>query len=98
MINACSGEGVEGSAVIATRPANAPLSVMVKSALPNIKRATIKATSTPPAAAAFVFKNTIATVFELAISPNLRTEPPLKPNQPIHKMNVPSVAMGRFAP
>jgi hypothetical protein len=26
------------------------------------------------------------------------TEPPLKPNQPIHKINVPSVASGIFAP
>ena len=26
------------------------------------------------------------------------TEPPLKPNHPIHRMNVPKVARGRFAP
>ena len=52
----------------------------------------------PPAAAALVFKNTMATELALAISPNFRTEPPLKPNQPIHKIKVPKVAKGKLAP
>ena len=33
-LNAISGDGVSGSAVIATRPASAPLSAMVRSTLP----------------------------------------------------------------
>ncbi len=95
---AINGVGVSGPAVIATRPAKAPFKIMVKSALPNSNLATTKAAITPPAAAAFVFRNTIATALALAISPNFNTEPPLKPNQPIHRMNVPKVANGRFAP
>jgi len=95
---ATKGVGVDGSAVIATRPANAPLSAMVKSALPKTTLAVIKATITPPVAAALVFKNTMATLLALATSANLSTEPPLKPNHPIHKINVPKVANGRFAP
>ena len=95
---AASALGVSGPAVMATRPASAPFSAMVKSALPNRSLATIRAAITPPAAAALVFRNTSATRLELAISPNFNTEPPLKPNQPIHRMNVPSVASGRLAP
>ena len=52
----------------------------------------------PPAAAMFVLTKTSAT--ELA-SPTLlsfSTEPPLKPNQPSHRISVPSVASGRLQP
>ena len=52
----------------------------------------------PPEAAALVFKNTIATALALSTEAVASTEPPLKPNQPIHRMNVPNVAIGRFAP
>src|SRR5690606_5996751 len=52
----------------------------------------------PPAAAALVLRNTIATELALAMSPSLSTEPPLKPNQPIHRIKVPKVASGRLAP
>ena len=95
---ATTGVGVSGPAVMATKPAKAPFKIIVKSALLKSTLEIIKAPRTPPAAAALVFKKTIATAFELAISPNFKTEPPLKPNQPIHKMKVPSVARGRFAP
>ena len=84
--------------MIATRPANAPFKSMVKSALPKMMRAMIRAPMAPPAAAALVFKNTTATALALAISPSLSTEPPLKPNQPIHKISVPSAAKGKLAP
>ena len=53
---------------------------------------------TPPAAAAFVFTNTIATASALSLLAIAKTEPPLNPNQPSHRMNVPNVAKGRFAP
>ncbi len=33
-----------------------------------------------------------------AMVPMASCEPPLKPNQPSHRMKVPSVASGRFAP
>ncbi len=95
---ACSADGVEGSAVMATSPANAPFNSMVKSALPKMIRAIISAPIAPPAAAALVFKNTMATALALVISPSLSTEPPLNPSQPIHKISVPSAAKGKLAP
>ena len=95
---ACSAVGVDGSAVMATNPASAPFKAMVRSAFPNSARAVNSAATKPAAAAALVFKNTIATECALLASASLRTEPPLKPNQPIHKMNVPRVASGKFAP
>ena len=95
---ACNGVGVEGSAVIATSPANAPFNAMVKSAFLNKMRARIRAVTKPPAAAALVFKKTTATALALSTLAKASTEPPLKPNQPIHKMNIPTVANGRFAP
>src|SRR5690554_486415 len=97
-IVAVSALGVDGSAVITTRPAIAPLSSMVRSALPNIRRAVIRAAIAPPAAAALVFRNTMATELALATSPSFSTEPPLKPNQPIHRMKVPRAASGMLAP
>ena len=90
--------GVSGPAVIATSPAKAPFNVIVKSAFPNHNFAKRSAAITPPAAAALVFTNTIATASALSLLAIARTEPPLKPNQPIHKINVPRVAKGRFAP
>ena len=98
MIVASSGLGSAGSAVIATRPASAPLSAIVRSALPNRMRATNSAAINPPAAAAFVLRKTLATSFATPMPPSLSVEPPLNPNQPIQRMNVPSVAIGRFAP
>ena len=57
--------------------------------------------SRPPAAAALVFMNTFATLVSYLDATQLAvasTEPPLKPNQPIHRMKVPRVASGRLAP
>ena len=71
---------------------------MVKSAFLNNSFAKIKAVTAPAAAAALVFKNTMATELALLISASFNTEPPLKPNQPIHKIKVPKVAIGRLAP
>ena len=95
---ASSAVGVEGSAVIATRPASAPFSNMVKSARPNMIRAVMRAAIAPPAAAALVLRKTMATALALEISPSFNTEPPLNPNHPIQRMKVPRVASGRLAP
>ncbi|CAI8296901.1 MAG: Uncharacterised protein [Cellvibrionales bacterium UBA7375] len=40
----------------------------------------------------------MATALALSTEAEASTEPPLKPNQPIHKMNVPNVAIGKLAP
>jgi hypothetical protein len=40
----------------------------------------------------------LATLLADSTSETLSSEPPLKPNQPSHRMKVPSVASGRFAP
>ena len=61
-------------------------------------RARISAATKPPAAAALVFMKTTATLLALSTVAVAKTEPPLNPNQPIHKMNVPKVAIGKLAP
>src|SRR5690606_25450284 len=48
--------------------------------------------------AALVLRKTMATEFALPMSLSFNTEPPLKPNQPNHRMKVPRVANGRLAP
>ena len=55
MIVANPPEGVSGAAVIATRPAIAPLIAIVTSAFPVKTLAINKAPITPPAAEALVF-------------------------------------------
>ena len=95
---ACKAVGVEGSAVIATNPAKAPLRAIVKSAFLNSSLAKIMAAIKPPQAAALVFINTTATAFALSTDAVARTDPPLKPNQPNQRINVPSVAIGKLAP
>src|SRR5690606_33832119 len=95
---ACSGLGVSGSAVIATRPASAPLRMKVRSDLPNITREITSAASRPPAAARLVLVTAWATALASSTVAMLSCEPPLKPNQPNHSRKVPSVASGRLAP
>ena len=84
--------------MIDTKPANAPFNVIDKSALPNIKRAVNKAATTPPAAAALVLTNTSDTAFASPTLDTINSEPPLNPNQPSQRMNVPSVAKGILHP
>src|SRR5690606_18899497 len=81
-----------------TSPANAPLSAIVRSALPNRIRANARAAMSPPHAAALVLTNTTATSLAALIESNDKVDPPLNPNQPNHRINVPKVAIGRFAP
>ena len=45
-----------------------------------------------------VVRNTVATASTDALELIANSEPPLKPNQPSHRMKVPRVAIGRFAP
>ena len=92
------GVGARGSAVIDTRPAIAPFRAIVKSDLPNINFDIINAPMTPPAAAKLVFTNIIETAFASTTLEIINSDPPLKPNQPSHKIKVPSVASGKFAP
>ena len=51
---AANGLGVNGSAVIPTKPAIAPLSIITTSVLPPINLDTVAAANTPPPAAKFV--------------------------------------------
>ena len=91
-------EGESGSAVIATKPANAPFRAMVRSAFPNIICEVIRAASSPPAAAAFVFTKTVATAFASSMFETISSDPPLNPNQPIQSTRVPRAAKGILAP
>ena len=96
---AAPGVGVNGSAVIETRPASAPFRAIVRSALPPPKISEAKRAAIAPAAAAvFVFTKIKATALASSTLLTINSEPPLNPNQPNHKMNVPSVAKGMFAP
>ena len=92
------GSGANGSAVMATSPASAPFSAIVRSALPNQSRDSSNANTNPPAAAIFVLTKTSATELASLTSETLSSEPPLKPNQPSQRINVPSVASGRLQP
>ena len=95
---ASKGEGVSGSAVMATRPARAPLRAIVRSALPNNSRAVIRPKMVPPAADMLVLTKTAATALASSILEMTSCEPPLNPNQPSQRIKVPSVAIGIFAP
>ena len=57
-----------------------------------------KVATTPPAAAILVFKNTWLTAVALLTSDTLSSDPPLKPNQPSHKIHAPRAAIGIFEP
>ena len=87
-----------GPAVIATRPARAPLSAKVRSTFLNSTWAVSMAATTPAAAARLVLTNTMAMAAASSALPSASCEPPLNPNQPSHRMKVPRVASGRLAP
>ena len=52
----------------------------------------------PPAAARLVFMKTTATALAQSTEAVASTEPPLKPNQPNHRIKVPNVRKGKLAP
>ena len=91
-------EGVSGSAVIDTRPASAPFSTIVRSTLLYIIWLRISATTAPAEAAMLVFTKMRLTSATSSMVPIASCEAPLKPNQPIHRMKVPSVASARLLP
>src|SRR3989338_2949584 len=76
-------------AVIATRPAKAPLIVMDKSGFP-IKSHREKLTFRPPAAAAILV---VTAIWGMAPGSAAMVLPGLKPNQPSHRINPPKVAL-----
>src|SRR6056297_964133 len=90
--------GASGSAVIDTRPANAPFSTMVRSGFLYSTCVRIRAVTAPAAAAMLVLAKMRLTSDTSPTVPIASCEPPLKPNQPSHRMNVPSVASARFEP
>ena len=81
-----------------TRPASAPFRTIVRSALPYTICVRASATMEPAAAAMFVFAKIRPTSVMSPTVPAANCEPPLKPNQPSHRMNVPSVASARLEP
>ena len=56
------------------------------------------AANAPAQAAIFVFAITAEIASTSSFEPKASWEPPLKPNQPNHKMNVPKVAKGKLEP
>ena len=79
-------------AVMATRPARPPFSVMETSGLPYFTQVRSMVVTAPAAAAMFVVTMMLPTE-RIVSSPVMETvEPPLKPNQPIHRMNMPRQA------
>ena len=91
---AAIGDGIKGSAVIATNPPIHPLSIWITSVLPNPNLVVKAAAITPPAPAKNVFINIVDTAIASTAVPIASCEPPLKPNQPNHKINIPIVTNG----
>ena len=81
-------------AVIATRPASMPLTIIPGSGLPTRFIIQNIAAVAPKAAARAVFRATTAK----RTSVTAKVEAALKPNQPNSRMNVPSMAIGMWWP
>ena len=90
--------GASGSAVIDTRPASAPFRTIVRSAFLYMICVTASATTAPDAAAMLVFAKMRPMSVMSPTVPAASCDPPLKPNQPSHRMNIPNVASARFDP
>src|SRR3990172_13005342 len=81
-------------AVIATRPARAPLRIIVRSGLPNRSQAVIDAAIAAVAAAVLV----ATAIRPIAPASAAIVLPGLKPNQPNHSTKTPSVANAMLWP
>src|SRR5919106_429441 len=81
-------------AVMATRPASMPLTIIPGSGLPVLNIITNMATTAPKAAAMAVFVATVANCTSVAAN----VEAALKPNQPNSRMKQPSMAIGTWWP
>ena len=85
---------ISGPAVIETSPAMAPFSPASRSIRPRIGLDTAMAAMTPAAPAKFVLTSTWLIATASAAVPSASCDPPLKPNQPNHRMKTPSVTTG----
>ena len=94
MITARNGEGANGSAVIATKPPNAPLSIITTSVLPVTNLEITAQAITPAPAAKLVLMYIVATAVTSSNVPIANCDPPLNPNHPSHRINTPRVARG----
>src|SRR6056300_1118245 len=83
---------------MATKPAKAPFRIMVKSGFLYSSCVSNRTATAPPAAAAFVFEKMREISATSPTDPMANCDPPLNPNQPIHRINVPKVASVRFEP
>jgi hypothetical protein len=84
---------VPQGAVIATSPARAPLPIIARSGLPVFSQIVIVVRNAPAVAANIVLRAMRGTSRSAASS-----EPGLKPNHPIHRMNTPRTAKGMLWP
>ena len=94
MIAADTGLTAAQPAVIATKPASAPLSDIPASGLPRSIHAVTIAAIAPAAAARFV----VTAIPEISAASAPIWLPGLNPNQPSHKIKTPSAARGRLCP
>ena len=94
MITASNGEGAKGYAVIATKPPNAPLSIITTSVLPVTNLEITAQAITPAPAAKLVLMYIVATAVTSSNVPIASCDPPLNPNHPSHRINTPRVARG----
>ena len=90
--------GRSGPAVMATSPANAPFKTMATSMRPVLSWLKSRTHITPAAAAILVLEKILATANASSVVAIESCDPPLKPNQPNHKINVPSVTCGKELP
>ena len=88
------GLGINGSAVIDTKPANAPFNIIIISVFPPKILVMTAPAIQPPQAANCVFIKILDIAVASSKDPKANCDPPLKPYQPIHKMNVPKVTNG----
>lgn len=94
IITALNGETTAQPAVTPTRPARAPLRVILVSGLPN-KNHTVNIEETAPAAPERVVVTAISPMDE---SEPERVLPALNPNHPNQRINTPSATKGRLCP
>ena len=80
-----------GPAVMETSPASPPFRPTIRSIRPKNSRETDSAVITPAAAAKLVLISTTLIATASVAVPRASWDPPLKPNQPSHRMNTPSV-------
>ena len=91
---AANGDGIKGSAVIATKPPMHPFNICITSVLPKCNLVIVAAAITPPAPAKNVFMKIVDTAIASSAVPIANCDPPLNPNQPSHNIKTPTVIKG----